>query len=59
MHRDENNDRKEKEIERMITDAVQKTLLEDEYMLSHTMAQKFYNKICAILAIVPCMLAKY
>lgn len=52
MNREEEN-REDKHFGMVIFNAFQMLLSEDEYTMSHTTAQDLYNKICAVLRLVP------
>ncbi len=53
MHREEENERREEPMERMIVQAFHSLLAEEEYRLSYAMAQELYNRICRVLLLVP------
>ena len=58
MNREEEDERKEEQFGVTIRHAFQMVLSEEEYSMSHTTAQNLYNKICAILLLIPTAIRK-
>ena len=54
---DEEDERSEA-LEREIVYAFYTLLLEDEYQMSHERAQELYNRICAIVMLIPTKIKK-